>query len=107
MEKVEKAERELSGLGKDSANLEQNIELARILCRGAAYLMQGRLNDSFPLARVPVVLRKKSFICHFRYLMHCESGVSIVKDGLIYLSPSVTHIDTSPRLCLCTLRGLF
>lgn len=51
MEKVEKAERELSGLGKDSANREQNIELARILCRGAAYLMQGRLNDSFPLAR--------------------------------------------------------
>ena len=47
MEKVEKVKRELSGFGKDSANREQNIELARILCRGAAYLMQGRLNDSF------------------------------------------------------------
>lgn len=106
MEKVEKAERELSGLGKDSANREQNIEIARILCRGAAYLMQGRLNDSFPFARVPVVLRKKSFICHFLYLMHCESGVSIVKDGLIYLSPSVTHFSPLTQPSLCSPQGI-
>ena len=51
-------------------------------------------------ARVHVVLRKKSFIRHFRYLKHCGSGASIVKDAPIYLSPSVTHIDSSTQLSL-------